>query len=482
MKKLLLIPALLFCFCINVFGQQPKQASVDTIYIYEKVIVYDTLRVYDTIRITKTLEQQLQTKNSQPVIFLSSPAATLSKNGIILHENSNNLNSENMKMKKVSYLSAMLMLLQGMVGVSAQEQNPNPEKTFPAQMSFVYPISTMGKNSVDYRYYFSLNMLSGKTGAISGMEFGGLFNRTMADMSGFQAAGLGNKTGNVTGLQFGGLGNISANVTGMQTGGLGNISGNVTGLQFAGLANVAESVHGVQVAGLANIVDSVSGLQFAGLANITDNSRGIQVAGLANISDEVSGLRIAGLYNQTKTLRGFQISLVSVADSIESGASLALVNIVKKGAYHEWWASCSDYVNVELGYKLGIQRFYTIYSVGFNFVEDQLWVSGIGFGNRTRISSSFAFQPELIYYVYYPKDFKDIQLTSAGHLKLGLVYNVSPSIGISLAPSVYVRNSDKTNNSDYYKVSPISSFYTHGFSNNSKLEVGLGLSLGVTFR
>jgi len=189
--------------------------------------------------------------------------------------------------------------------------------------------------------------------------------------------------------------------------------------------------------------------------------KGIQVGGLFNGAADVNGLQISGIYNRSNILRGVQIGLVSVNDTIEKGFSISLVNIVKRGFYREWEASFSDYASVAVSYKMGTQKLYTIYSVGANFIEDNLWTVGIGFGNRTPLGSSFDFRPEFVSYNYYPMNFKNLQSTFSTHLKFGFVYNISEKFSLSLAPSAYVMNSNRKSDTKHYKVSPFDAFYTH---------------------
>jgi hypothetical protein len=176
----------------------------------------------------------------------------------------------------------------------------------------------------------------------------------------------------------------------------------------------------------------------------------------------MTGLQISGYNHTRRTFRGIQIGVVSINDTIEKGASLSLVNIVKKGFYREFELSFSDYVNFSLSYKMGVQKFYTIYTAGVNLIEDNLWVVGIGFGNRTSIGNRIDFQPELICSNYFPTNFENIQNIFATRLKFGFVYRLNEKYGLSLAPSVYVMNAKKDSNpnSEFYKISPIGALYT----------------------
>ena len=404
---------------------------------------------------------------------------------------------------------AMIAIIAMLVAITAYAQTEQDVrqkdelKSFPAQFSIYFPsFGTQGRQSADYMYNFSLNLFYGKIGGLNGLEISGLVGVVERSVNGIQIAGLGSIVGDkMKGLQIASLASIVGDsMKGLQIAGLASIIGdNMKGSQITGLASiVGDKMKGLQIACLASIVgDKMKGLQIAGLASIVgDNMKGLQIAGLASVvGDNMKGLQIAGIYNRggdvtglqigvcnrSKTLKGLQIGLISVNDSIEKGGSLSLVNIVKRGFYREWELSFSDYANVALNYRMGTQKLYTIYTVGANFIEDNLWIVGIGFGNRTSIGNRFDFRPELVSYNYYPTNFKNVQSTFATHLKFGFVYNVSEKFGLSLVPSVYVMNSNRKSGAEHYTVSPFDAFYTHE-KNDNRTTIGVGVSLGLSLR
>ena len=428
----------------------------------------------------------------------------------------------------------------------------NELKLFPAQISVYYPVGTHGRQSQNYSYNFSINMLYGKTGGINGLEFSGLYGRVRGDVSGIQVAGLANRVDKeMKGIQMAGLSNVvGGGLNGIQMAGLANVVGDgargiqlssltnvvgdgMKGIQVSGFANViGDEMNGIQVSGFASVVgdemkgiqvsgfasvvgdhmkgtqisgfasvvgDDMDGIQISGIANVagkemkgiqiagvvnaTDNMGGIQIAGIYNRTTKMTGINIGGIYNRINTLNGLQIGIVSINDTIEKGISMSVVNIVKNGAYKEWELSVSDYANVALSFKMGMQNFYTIYTAGATFIEDNLWIFGGGFGNRTPINSRFDFQHELMSCYYFPSNFKNINHTYLTRLKLGFVYNLNEKFGLSLAPSVYVMNTkkDKSPESEYYKITPFGAFYTKD-KNFKQLSSGVGVTLAINMR
>jgi len=368
-------------------------------------------------------------------------------------------------------------------------------KYSPAQVSLWFPRGTHGRESVNHWYNLSLNLISGEVGGVNGLEISGVFGRVEnAPVNGVQIAGIGNASLNVNGIQVAGIGSFTLTVNGIQVGGLGNFTHDVNGIQFGTLLNITDQINGIQIGGLANLANGVNGMQIGGmnaganangllvgaLGNFSHYANGMQIGGLANYAVEKNGVQVAP-FNSTNILRGLQIGLVSLNDTIEKGGSLSLVNIVRRGFYREWEFSTSDYSNLALTYRVGTKTLYTIYTVGANFIEDNLWNFGFGFGHRRAISNKLDFRPELVSYSYFPMDFRNTRFTFSTHLKFGFVYSISKNLGLSLAPSVFVMNSNRSSNTDFYRVSPINPFLTHENNNNRQTTLGVGVSLGFNF-
>ncbi|MCL2028706.1 MAG: energy transducer TonB, partial [Bacteroidales bacterium] len=315
-----------------------------------------------------------------------------------------------------------------------------------------------------------VNHLDDEKGSINGIQLSGIVNFGMGKANGVQMSGFVN-------LALGGM-------NGIQVSSILNMTETLKGIQISGLLNVAGGMKGIQMSGLLNVAGGINGVQMSGIVNYgKGETKGVQIAGLFNNSDTLSGVSIAGIYNRAKVLNGVQIGLISKNDTIRRGGSLSLINIVKKGAYKGWELAFSDYANVALSYKMGTPKLYTIYSAGVHFLDDNFWVVGIGFGNRTYVGGKFFFRPELTYSNYFPINFKNIQHTSDTRLKLGFEYRINNKFSLSLAPSVYMMNARKGSNpeSEYYRISPIEALYTQERGNRQTV-VGVGISVGLSLK
>ena len=267
-----------------------------------------------------------------------------------------------------NFLLVAIIFLIATVYLSAQSDSPDLKK-FPAQVSFIYPMGSHGINSGDYEYLFSLNALSGRTGAVDGVEIAGLTNLNHQDLKGFQIGGIGNIVGgNVDGFQVGGIFNlVGHDFTGFQVGGIISINGGYTRAgQISGIGGVANGVYGAQISGIVSISsDSVTGLQIGGITNGASSVNGVQIAGISNAARDVDGLQLAGIVNIAENVTGAQIAgILNICDSID-GIPIALFSFIRKNGYRKLEISTSEFEWAKITYKTGVRKFYTMFSLGY---------------------------------------------------------------------------------------------------------------------
>lgn len=255
----------------------------------------------------------------------------------------------------------------------------------PVQMSLMPGLGTHGRMSGQVVNKLSLNIIGGYTAGMNGVELAGVFNIDKNNVRFVQAAGVVNVVGGkVEGVQLAGVYNHDLD--------------SVFGVQAAGVINVVKAnVMGVQLAGVGNIdKGTVTGVQVAGVVNVgTGNVKGVQGAGVVNISKkEMSGVQVS-VVNYTKRLKGLQIGVVNIADS-SSGFMIGLVNIVKNGV-HEFSLSSNEMTPLNISYKTGTRKMYSILQVGFDPRNDEkVYTYGVGIGNELRLSSGLSLNSELL--------------------------------------------------------------------------------------
>jgi hypothetical protein len=315
-----------------------------------------------------------------------------------------------------------------------QAENIDIVETRIGQVSIWPNAGTNMKMSGQVENRISLNILAGYSAGVKGVEVGGLINIDRKNVSGLQIAGLGNVVGGTTtgvqmsgifnnnrqdvkGVQITGISNVILDtITGAQVSGISNVlRGTLHGWQLAGISNfTTESVDGVQVAGISNFTKKdVDVLQVAGISNIGNNVDGFQVSGLVNISrgnvggwqiaglanysktvrlsqvsglgniatNKVKGAQIAGLFNYSKYVDGGQFGFINIADSV-GGIPVGFISIVRKG-YHKIELSVEEVLYANFTYKLGVRRFYNIFTAGFQPGSDgPIWGFGYGIGGQ----------------------------------------------------------------------------------------------------
>lgn len=292
------------------------------------------------------------------------------------------------------------VLLIVLTPLQAAFDKDEPVETRPFQLSIFPFIGTEGVHTQNYIYNFSLNIFAGVTGGADGLELGGFANINRYSMKGFQGAGFANVVdGEADGFQAAGFANVVNNdakvfqgagfanivngdLRGFQGSGFANVvSGNARAFQVSGFANLANRLEGVQVAGFANVADRAEGIQAAGFVNVADRIEGIQAAGFVNVADRIEGVQAAGLVNVAKQVKGLQLGFINVADSID-GLPLGFLSIVRDG-YRKVEFSGGDAMNLNLGFKIGVRRFYNFLTLGTQFIGNKSVFSyGYGIGSE----------------------------------------------------------------------------------------------------
>lgn len=285
----------------------------------------------------------------------------------------------------------------------SKEQEEEGKRYF-LNLSLFYPISinktkhdTVNLNlsvasRVGYVHGFDLSLIgSAITHGLKGVQICGLSSIVGESGKGAQASGLMNVAGDsFTGFQATGLLNISGkDFQGFQAAGLLNIVGaKGEGFQAAGFANISgESYSGIQTSGVFNITgEKFTGLQTSGLFNIVgERLKGAQAAGLFNVTGDVlTGLQAAcfniaglskgiqvGIANVAGTSNGVQIGLVNYTKEENTGVPIGPVNLASNGRIRGiCWGG--NFVAVTAGVKFMINRLYSITSIGFVNLDDDI--------------------------------------------------------------------------------------------------------------
>lgn len=277
----------------------------------------------------------------------------------------------------------------------------------PVSITFFPLISTNGRDATRINSAFSLNILGGYQGRLTGVELGTVFNVELDDARGYQlAAGINVVSGSFCGVQQAGLINIVGRdlyalqqsamfsavvgqLRGAQFAGGATITlGDGAGLQAAGGASFCGGwLRGLQINGGASISRDLTGAQLAGGANITTGRiDGLQLAGGLNYCSEFRGCQL-GTVNITGQSRGIQLGLVNIADDVD--VPIGLVSIIRLGQFHlNVWASEISVVNI--GLKTGSRRIYSTVNLGLRPQRDSsLLLTGLSIGGHIPLGRFF---------------------------------------------------------------------------------------------
>jgi hypothetical protein len=206
----------------------------------------------------------------------------------------------------------------------------------------------------------SINLLAGSSGAVRGVELGGLVNLVAREVDGLQAAGVGNV-----------------------------VRGSLHGMQLAGVVNWAGSgISGVaQAAGVVNVTTGVmNGVQIAGAANYARQVFGPQIS-VVNVADTVLGVQI-GVINVARLVKGTQVGVLNFSRKVD-GVALGVLTLEERGRRSfELWGDTEG--GVHMAFKLGSRAFSTVFAAGCQPATDPLaWSYGLGIGGRIPVTRTY---------------------------------------------------------------------------------------------
>lgn len=369
------------------------------------------------------------------------------------------------------------------VQIQAQELKPTPalqEKPF--QVTFLFPpLSTNWIQNSKTINKVSLNFLVGNAGGVNGAEIGYFINTVNYHVKGFQGAGFGNVVGkSVDGVQLAGFFNVVGRDTrGFQGAGFGNVSGGLThGAQAAGFFNVAGKYsRGVQLAGFANVAGSgTTDAQLAGFFNYGELVRGAQLAGFINVGGNVKGVQIAGFLN--------------VADSID-GIPIGLFNVVVKNGYRQFEFSFSETQYANFSYRMGVRKFYNIYSFSKPTGPGTRWLFGFGLGGELDLNEKVMMNLEAVVnqelWIAEPavNSFLHIdRLNLLNQFRVLFAFNPSDKVSLFVGPTFNVAVAETNPDIGYlpwHEIGPNWAFFNRTYDNVSQtnIKMWIGIMGGV---
>jgi hypothetical protein len=423
------------------------------------------------------------------------------------------------------------------IRLSAQVAESNELISRPFQMTFLTPLGTNGLDAGKFKNDFSLNLIAGYNGGLSGFEVGGFANTIRYDMYGMQVAGFSNLVlGKTTGCQISGFSNINQKFfKGIQLSGFSNIvndsayivqasgfsnivKGKIKGTQVSGFVNISTGdaivsqaagfvnivkgkVKCAQVSGFANIStdDAIvtqaagfinvvngktQGAQVSGFANISsDDAKAIQIAGFANItSGTTQGVQVSGFFNYTKKLKGVQLGVFNYCDSVEKGIPIGVLSFVKDG-YRAIDISADETLYLNASLHTGVKSFYNILSIGVKPIGNGFyWGYGYGIGSYFKLGKKSNLNIELSCTQINKDEWWTYSVNLLNKAKFNLLYKISDNIGLYGGISYNVFVTDQTNSEGEYIDSGIVPWSTYSkVHRNTLVKMYPGFNAGIRF-
>ena len=201
-----------------------------------------------------------------------------------------------------------------------------------SQVTFFYPMGTNGVNALDYSNTFSLNLLYGMNGGVDAFEIGGIGNYNLHDVRGTQIAGVSN---------------INMEET--------------RGIQLSGVSNT-------------NFGDSTGFIWSGTLNTVFGNARGVMISSINVVTNEMKGIQIGTLNYATKS-NGVQLGVINVAAEGADSLPIGIISIIKDG-YYAVEFSAGEVLYGNISYKMGVERFYTVFKVGASLMDGEAVLNG----------------------------------------------------------------------------------------------------------
>ena len=350
-------------------------------------------------------------------------------------------------MKTIKGLSILFFAVLASLNTSAQEK-----KT--VQVSFIYPVGTAGTNSVDYKNNFSFNIIGGLNGGVNGFEFGSVANINQGDVNGCQISGVCNVT-----------------------------SGNNKGSIISGVCNMASGdSKGLLVSGVANLTKGKStGVEISGVANVSDSHKGLQLSTINFVKNNLYGSQI-GVVNYAKKGKGIQIGVVNVCDADDDVLPIGLFNVVKNG-YYAFEVSTNELFITSLSYKMGKEKFHTIFRVGIGERNDKsVFSTGLGFGSIIPIKDKHKLNMELICdALHYNWKWGDNKMNLLNQFNLNYQYQVTKHLGIKVGPSFKTFVTNQKENGEFASVIKMPHTLFEHSGSKYKVAGWIGFNAGMVF-
>jgi len=222
--------------------------------------------------------------------------------------------------------------------------------------------------------------------------------------------------------------------------------------------------------------------QISGIINQNNSvTKGLQISGILNVSiDSLTGFQ-GGLINLGSHVKGVQIGLINVCTKkSENVLPIGLINIVKGGLY-EFELTAGDVLYANVNYKMGVDKFYTIFKLGYSVYDGySVYSKGIGFGRYFNVNEKSKIAVDLSTNSISKTFLYNENLDMLNKIDLSYKYKITDNFAIFAGPSYNVYISNNSENVDGILNVP----YSIAKSSNPDIKVynWVGANAGLSVR
>jgi hypothetical protein len=265
-------------------------------------------------------------------------------------------------------------------------------------------------------------------------------------------------------------------------------SGGVRKLEVGGILNgVRNDVQGLQIAGVGNIVGgTVLGGQLSSTFNIAGYlDRGIQLSlGFNVIARESGGWQISPVNFAHRVVEGGkQIGFINISDSTDT-VPIGFLSFVGSGnGYKRLELSVDENQTAIFSFKTGVQKFYNIVALHYNFTRKQeIFGLGYGIGRAYELGKSWMLNTDLTTNIFVEYDAFSPNIASIWKLDLSFEKQIARNAAVTFGPSIKYLIIDEYNSS-FWTVKPFNKIPSYkAISSTSNSVFWIGFQMGIRLR
>jgi hypothetical protein len=197
-----------------------------------------------------------------------------------------------------------------------------------------------------------------------------------------------------------------------------------------------------------------------------------QLAGFINVGHHVKGVQMAGFIN--------------IADSLD-GIPIGFINVVVKNGYRKFEFSFSETQYANFSYRMGVRKFYNIYSFSKPAGPGTRWLFGFGLGGELDLNQKVMMNLEAIVnqelWIAEPAVKQPLHIDRLNLLnQLRVLFAFSPSDRVSLfvGPTFNVAVAETNPDIGYlpwYEIGPSWAFFKKSYNNVARTNVKMWIGI-----